>query len=174
MQGQCSVCGRDGKIRKGLCDAHYFRQYRTGHIGKVEVVTKNPGSECTIDGCHASHAALGYCQMHYTRYQRHGDPMVTKTPTLKYGEANSQWAGADVGYQGMHIRIRKALGRASNYQCTACEAQAEEWAYDHTDPQAKSDRGGTYSTDLSHYQPMCIRCHRVLDRNPISMRASAT
>lgn len=31
--------------------------------------------ECTIDGCDKSVLALGYCNKHYLRWRRHGDPL---------------------------------------------------------------------------------------------------
>lgn len=168
MQGQCKKCGREGRIRKGLCDAHYFRLRRNGNVGVPAVAVKTPGAVCSIERCGKPHVAVGYCQMHYTRYRRHGDPSITRKTTLRYGEANSMWRGADVGYHGLHIRVRKALGRASDFLCP-CGAQAAEWAYDHGDPNERSSPQGAYSTDLDHYQPMCVRCHRRLDENPIAM-----
>lgn len=31
--------------------------------------------QCSIDGCTNSHAAKGYCHLHYNRWKRHGDPL---------------------------------------------------------------------------------------------------
>lgn len=34
------------------------------------------GRACSIDGCERTHWARGYCQSHYTRLLRHGDPLA--------------------------------------------------------------------------------------------------
>ena len=31
--------------------------------------------ECKIDGCNKKYKGLGYCQMHYDRFKRHGNPL---------------------------------------------------------------------------------------------------
>lgn len=31
---------------------------------------------CTVEGCDRTHYALGYCNMHWTRRRKHGDPLV--------------------------------------------------------------------------------------------------
>ena len=33
---------------------------------------------CKIEGCENKYSCKGYCQMHYTRLLRHGDPLFTK------------------------------------------------------------------------------------------------
>lgn len=35
-QGTCSICNRRGRIRRGWCDTHYYRWYRTGDPGPAE------------------------------------------------------------------------------------------------------------------------------------------
>ena len=37
---------------------------------------ENPTRTCTIDGCGGKHRGLGYCNKHYCRYLRHGDPLA--------------------------------------------------------------------------------------------------
>ena len=32
---------------------------------------------CSVEDCTGKHLAHGYCQKHYTRWQRHGDPLLT-------------------------------------------------------------------------------------------------
>lgn len=34
-----------------------------------------PMRTCKIEGCENKHDARGYCQKHYLRYKRHGDPL---------------------------------------------------------------------------------------------------
>lgn len=36
-------------------------------------------SICRIGGCDKRHYARGWCEMHYYRWKRHGDPLYTKT-----------------------------------------------------------------------------------------------
>ena len=38
-------------------------------------------SICTIEGCHKPVDARGYCDTHYGRWKRHGDPLVVKYQT---------------------------------------------------------------------------------------------
>jgi hypothetical protein len=35
---------------------------------------------CSVDGCERPHVALNFCEMHYLRVRRHGDPLVVGTP----------------------------------------------------------------------------------------------
>ena len=34
--------------------------------------------KCTIEGCENKHYSKGYCQKHYARFLRHGDPLYNK------------------------------------------------------------------------------------------------
>lgn len=38
---------------------------------------------CSIPGCEHPHASRGWCQMHYCRWKRHGDPFTTLNQRLK-------------------------------------------------------------------------------------------
>ena len=65
-----------------------------------------------------------------------------------------------LSYYGVHYRLRTRRGPAAGYRCCGCGLLAYTWAYDHKDPnEVTDDRGATYSLDLAHYQPMCVRCH---------------
>lgn len=70
-------------------------------------------------------------------------------------------------YQALHDRLRRYRGRASEHTCVGCGGQAQDWAYDHSDPGQLVTKVGkkqiAYSTDLSRYQPMCRSCHHRLD-----------
>jgi hypothetical protein len=72
-----------------------------------------------------------------------------------------------ISYNGMHQRIRRLRGRASEQSCT-CGAQAQGWAYMHTDPDAVEGltprgRPVRFSLDPEHYQPRCHPCHARMD-----------
>lgn len=69
-----------------------------------------------------------------------------------------------VTYEAVHYRLLWDRGSASDNPCVKCGAQAEEWAYDHTDPDELTDpKGRAYSLDQGRYFPLCISCHRVQD-----------
>lgn len=165
--GSCSVCDREGQVRKGLCDAHYFRLRRTGSVGVIEVNVKNPGARCSIGPCGKPAIGKGLCSMHHARLLRHGDPLVKLKPRVRTGAANNMWRGDEAKYQSVHQRIRRKRGAASKHLCR-CGAQAQEWAYQHTDPDARHSEYGPYSLDDRHYEAMCIRCHRFMDGNPVA------
>lgn len=66
-----------------------------------------------------------------------------------------------------HTLLWQWRGSASTYGCAVCPARAQHWAYDHADEcelVAGGVMGGArYSVDMSHYQPMCMACHRRFD-----------
>ena len=97
---------------------------------------------CSIEGCTEPLSARGWCRKHYSRWYNHGDPR----------------------------RVRKLRGRASQYICTECGGPAQQWAYNHRDPDvirapmdALLGAGMLYSADPAFYQPMCKRCHSAFD-----------
>ena len=36
-----------------------------------------PNPTCSIEGCHRPHYGRGWCNMHWTRWRKHGDPLET-------------------------------------------------------------------------------------------------
>jgi hypothetical protein len=78
----------------------------------------------------------GRCRKHYMKhYHRNG-------PDRRYG--------GDLGYKGVHHRLRRLRGPARDHLC-ACGEQAAEWAFD--EPTG-------FSNDLSRYRPECQSCHK--------------
>jgi len=70
---------------------------------------------------------------------------------------------AVVSYSGAHQRTVSTRGKASKQTCP-CGAPAEQWAYNHSDPDERSAVGrGAYSLDPQHYVAMCGPCHAQLD-----------
>lgn len=62
-------------------------------------------------------------------------------------------------YGAVHSRLGQVIGQDCN-----CGMPAEEWAYDHGDPdELTSELGFPYSLDPVHYKPMCRPCHRKYD-----------
>jgi hypothetical protein len=70
-------------------------------------------------------------------------------------------------YRAVHKRLQRQRGPAADHPCAHCDQQAQQWAYDHTDPdEAMTEWYGktvAYSTKSGHYQPLCRRCHKRLD-----------
>ncbi|URG17457.1 hypothetical protein Mbo2_087 [Rhodococcus phage Mbo2] len=48
---------------------------------------------CTIPGCEKPHRARGYCQMHYKRLRKYGDPL-TEPPTQRGVRKSAAWYAA--------------------------------------------------------------------------------
>lgn len=122
--------------------------------------------ECSIEGCErvARYAGTGWCQTHYHRYWRTGSldilPKELRT---------------DLTYFGAHGRVKAQLGPANLNPCIECGSRAEEWAYDGTDPTARSGLVGegwpvTYSVWPEFYKPMCRPCHRLMDASARAAR----
>lgn len=65
-------------------------------------------------------------------------------------------------YSGLHRRVRRALGSASEYECVECGGPALHWSQIH----------GTDGTALEHYRPMCQPCHFAYDQ--VGAQAKAT
>lgn len=155
-------CPEPHKAR-GWCDGHYRRLLRLGDIGPADLLRPTGRSECAIDDCPEPHKARGYCSTHYSRLLLHGDPLrVVPRYRPSTGPLHPLWSGDAVSYGGMHDRLCRLKGKASQHFC-ACGGTAEEWAYDHQDGNEKLGEPGPYSLDPGHYFPMCIPCHRKLD-----------
>ncbi|MGV9748260.1 hypothetical protein ACWDTG_25640 [Rhodococcus zopfii] len=119
---------------------------------------------CRIDGCNKlTHTRI--CSTHASRFYKHGDPHVVLPP--RSGEDNPMWVGDDASYVGMHARVHRQRGKASDHTCTFCGGDARTWAYDHECPNEKWGEAGKYtvpySTDLDHYIPLCSPCHSRFD-----------
>lgn len=163
---KCSIDGCDkGSSSRGWCKMHYTRWLRSGDAGEAGRRKRVRALECCgVDGCDGSGRRSGYCEMHYARIKRHGDPHVVIKPAAR-GARNKAWRGDEVGYDGVHFRLRRQNGPARGFDCVDCGSQAAHWSYDYVDPNQKFDqsRNSAYSTDLSHYSPRCVPCHRVFD-----------
>lgn len=168
--GTCLVagCDRPGTFARGFCNPHYKRWRRNGDPGAAEIQRRNPGAICAVETCDSllgKSGAHGYCRKHVYRFRMNGDPMVTRSPGGPKGEANSGWRGDDIAYPAVHRRLRVLRGRAAEFRCVECSRAAHHWAYQHTASDEKfcEKTGNPYTTDLSHYEPMCRACHAQLD-----------
>lgn len=67
------------------------------------------------------------------------------------GAEHPSWKGDAVGYHGVHIWIRKTLGRPSCCErCGATEAKRYEW----------TNKSRQYRRDLTDWERLCASCHR--------------
>lgn len=169
-EDSCSIdgCGRPAKAR-GWCLAHYQRWQKHGDPGGAGIRRKSApatGKECSVDGCNRVVQTQGWCNAHYKRWWRYGD---LNHVTPQKGESNPNWGGDDIGYVGAHIRVRNAKGRARDFGCVGCGKQAQDWAYNHCDPDERvvpeglRSAGSPYSLDVDSYVPMCKSCHKKFD-----------
>jgi hypothetical protein len=80
------------------------------------------------------------------------------------GASNPNWRADAITYGAAHDRVRASLGSARRHTCVACGEPADDWAYNHADPEEKTSPDGyPYSVNPQHYQPMCVPCHRHFD-----------
>lgn len=86
------------------------------------------------------------------------------------GPNGPNWRGSDIGYTGAHYRVTAARGLPGQHACAHCSEVAQEWAYDHEDPDERrnvdSRDDDPFSLDVMHYLPLCKKCHRAFDLNP--------
>ena len=65
----------------------------------------------------------------------------------------------------MHGRVTKERGAAKFHKCEHCGLEAQDWAYDHLDMNEKRELAyGVFSRDITHYIPLCKKCHAKFDR----------
>ena len=128
---------------------------------------------CSIEGCtrKRKYVKTGWCQTHYHRYWRTGDPMTVKMERGASGDRTRSWQGDAITYRTAHTRVTQRRGKACSYTCM-CGKQARHWSYDHTDPNHQKQvfmwKGKPitcfYSTDVMKYQALCRGCHVKRDR----------
>lgn len=150
-------------------------------------------AECAIPECGKTSYARGWCKAHYSRWQRHGDPMWRFPSACSVADCESscrcrglcekhyrawkKWGdplfvgriggvlSASPSYAAVHDRLRKSRGGAATHACVDCGGQARDWSYMGGAPDEMVDprSGLTYSTDPDFYEPRCRDCHARLD-----------
>lgn len=196
---QCSEDGCSSKAHaRGLCNKHYLRLWRNTVLDPIPPTLCKEGcggkaagrglckkhyeqwrrnspltGTCKEQDCESPAYTRGWCSRHYQRWLSHGNPDTVVRLT---GHEHPAWKGDEVGYAGAHGRVSAQRGSASQYPCSVCDEQAEEWSYDHLDEDQKYESIHTsqvpYSLDPSHYLPMCVPCHRAFDRAHQKEKAS--
>lgn len=164
--GECIVEGCTGastRLKGKYCEKHYYRLRRTGSLEVTHPQREHRGI-CTYPGCdRKDRGPRGYCDLHQGRIDRHGDPNIVLPSGRLSGSQHPMFKGEDVGYSGIHMRIKAERGSASNYPCVECGESASHWSYDHVDKAERMSPEGAYSIDLEHYQPRCVSCHKTYD-----------
>lgn len=131
-----------------------------------------------MEGCDAGGIIKrGMCTLHYQRQMKHGDPMTVISREYATGPDHPCWVGDAAAYRTVHSRLDRERGQAKTHACTVCAEPADQWAYDHQDP---DERAGIvhdgfevpYSVNLRHYVPLCHACHRRLDLRWLPMRVA--
>lgn len=143
----------------GFCTTHYARWRKYGDAGPAEIEVRDPSRNCAVADCDRTVDALGYCDKHYQRLRKTG---AANTPIAEHGH---QWTGDGATYGAVHLRLRDAFGPAKLRDCQHCGQRADHWAYDHGDPDARTEprRRLPYSVNLDHYIALCKTCHRRMD-----------
>lgn len=182
------VCGKPVKAR-GWCDKHWKRWKTNGdpHIAGRRGHAKSPEAEAERRRKIAesgrgkkygppneeTRRKLSVAQTGRKASQETRDAMsaghlanrdkIAATSLAQWEKWRAEHNLAAPGYFGLHNRVRKARGPASNYACVDCEKRAQHWATLH----------GTDGTDvMAHYQPMCVPCHFAYDQ--VAAQAKAT
>jgi hypothetical protein len=149
--------------------------------------------KCAIPDCDSPKAKREWCNKHYLRWYKHGDPThdqqrftqcqaneCTNRPRSttgglcemhyyrkrRHGNALTvvNTRRDDSGYRAAHARIARDRGLARTMRCADCGTQAHHWSYRHDDPnEAVSPDGQPFSLDPTHYDPRCAPCHAVFD-----------
>jgi hypothetical protein len=166
---------RCGKPAHGndMCRVHNQRVYRTGTpflVVKVKPTAPLRTCEVVENGvrCSKPYAQTGRCSTHNSRVRRRGDPLLVGYR----GADHPSWLGENVGYEGAHLRITRALGPAHSHVCI-CGAPAQDYAYSNVCPDERCDidgqnAGRPFCTHFDCYEPLCKPCHMVKDSHPFS------
>lgn len=156
--------------RGGYCYGHYMKNWRYGtptptHPPRYEdisgqrfgtliaVVFTGNWWHCTCD-CGAER------KVRTSELKRTGDGNTCGLP--------GRHLNTTVGYGTAHTRVRTQRGPSTDYLCIDCGKQAQQWSYDHADPnelisETRGTEGIAYSTDPDRYDPRCISCHKRFD-----------
>lgn len=83
-------------------------------------------------------------------------------------ERNRAREASELTYKGMHLRVKRHRGRASQNPCVDCGASAADWSCRHDAGHTVDDAGRYYSLNVEDYDPRCKACHARYDsRNTV-------
>ena len=171
---QCTVSGCDNPARSTrnlYCEKHYYRIRRNGTL-KVTHPQRLRREVCRHPECgELDSGPIGHCVKHAARIRSSGDPDTILPPGSPAGDNHPSFKGDDVTYSGAHMRVRARRGDASAHRCVDCGDTAGHWSYNHDDPQEKHSPQGEYSTNVDHYSPRCVACHKRFDLDQLGQSA---
>lgn len=78
-------------------------------------------STCSIDDCNKPHFCRGWCTAHYSRWQRHGDPLYTKRQPPLPVDATEKWCPRCETTKPVDAYGRRRNGALMGY-CRPCMA----------------------------------------------------
>lgn len=84
-----------------------------------------------VGGCHVLASCRGLCQMHYRRWQVHGDPLVTKYARTRRGDKSIRDTAKENGSATYFTGIPCRNGHVSdrlvrNYECVECSRETSK------------------------------------------------
>lgn len=109
---------------------------------------------CSREDCQRPHQARGLCHTHYEYDRTHG-------PLEPLSKPNS--------YEGMHHKVRREKGKATEHDCVDCGGPAHHWSLsagaEEIIAQAaqNKDHRKKFSRNLDDYEARCRKCHSKYD-----------
>lgn len=156
-RSQCSddQCERD-VVARGFCRMHYKQARKQG----LPLLPPRERAVCTIVDCCEIVSSRGLCETHRSRWRRHGD---TETVLPKGGKGKRLPRKEVLTYSGLHQRVNRWRGAASDHTCVDCGESAEHWSLTDFSNVLVNEQGYLYSMDVGAYMPRCVSCHKVHD-----------
>src|SRR5690625_4837991 len=163
----CDVdgCTKPKYQNKQMCGSHYMKWYRYGDPNhsprrSFQDVTGHRFGALVARERTESGMWLCDCNCGGTTVTRIGD--LNRGTVSTCGDRREHYRLDAVGYTAAHDRLRSDRGRVQGYSCVDCGDRAEQWSYDHSDPdELMCPRMGLpYSLDPECYSPRCVPCHK--------------
>jgi hypothetical protein len=87
---------------------------------------------CTIEGCEHKYHSRGWCNMHYRRWLKHGDPLQTLTPTRVDGSADERfWAKVSTQGECWEWTAGKSVDGYGTFHYVDRDHRAHRWAWEY-------------------------------------------
>lgn len=167
MNETCELpdCDKPRYQKRSMCASHFMKQYRYGDpyfkqvIKHTDLTGQRFGSLTAISW--SKNRWTCRCDCGATTTARTGD--LNRGTVKSCGNQAIHWRSTELGYAAMHQRLRTDRGPATRHRCVDCNNPAEQWSYDHADPDERTEDGMPYSLQVEHYQARCVRCHKRFD-----------